>query len=446
MSLKILHTADWHLGRSLHGFDLTPAFEYWIDFLVQTVKAERVDAVIVAGDVFDRGIAPAPMLELLSHALDQLLAHTQVILISGNHDSASRLGFGSQFMQTGLHIRTRNLDCATPISLTNRDGEIAALIYAIPYLNPELAKAQFTAAALSDSSPTTPDLDTPTTPKANVDSGLTAHSGSVMSHAMQLIQHDITHGKYHELDVPILVVAHDFLVGAELSQSETAPQVGGLASVSAQIFQLPTQIGKQINYVALGHIHRPQTLTSKPTVKGQIPPIVRYSGSPLPFDFAEYQQEKSVTIVELPTTNHGSTSYRTLGIPPWKPLKILTGSFTDFMEQKFANQSHCFVYARITDTERPLNLQQHLKQLFPFLLRTEMLSETKTITDPLLQHLKYDPLQALQQFFTESGGRDLTPGEEKLISQIWQKIGDADCVNESKPTEPTCIGDDNHAS
>lgn len=120
--MKILHTSDWHLGRPLHRADLTPAFEMWVDHVVDTVREREVDALLISGDVYDRSVPPAPMVELFSRTLRRLAQLTTVILISGNHDSPQRLGFGAELFQERIVIRTDPLRCAQPVELRDRAG------------------------------------------------------------------------------------------------------------------------------------------------------------------------------------------------------------------------------------------------------------------------------------------------------------------------------------
>ena len=136
--MRLLHTSDWHLGRAFHGVDLLAAQARYLDHLVEVVRSERVDVVVVAGDVHDRALPPVDAVRLLDDALDRLLdAGTQVVVSSGNHDSPQRLGFGARRAErAGLHVRTRVADLDRPVLLGDRHGEVA--VYALPYLEPEM--------------------------------------------------------------------------------------------------------------------------------------------------------------------------------------------------------------------------------------------------------------------------------------------------------------------
>jgi exonuclease SbcD len=138
--MRLLHTSDWHLGRSLHRVDLRDAQAAHLDHLVEVVRAERVDAVLVAGDVFDRAVPPVDAVALYDEALFRVRdAGARVVVTSGNHDSASRLGVGARLVDAaGVHVRTRPRDCGAPVLLADEHGEVA--VYGLPYLEPEAVR------------------------------------------------------------------------------------------------------------------------------------------------------------------------------------------------------------------------------------------------------------------------------------------------------------------
>src|SRR4051794_41277424 len=138
--MRLLHTSDWHLGRTLHGVDLLDHQAAYLAHLVDVVRAERVDAVVVAGDVYDRAIPPVEAVTLLSDALAQLAEHTTVVLTSGNHDSATRLGFGSSLMRERVRLRTRVAGLAEPVVVGDDGG--AGVVFGIPYLDPDFARIE----------------------------------------------------------------------------------------------------------------------------------------------------------------------------------------------------------------------------------------------------------------------------------------------------------------
>ncbi len=138
--MLILHTSDWHLGRTLHQADLTPAFQLWCDHVVDLVEERGIDAVLISGDIYDRAIPPTHVVSLFNSTLERLTALTTVVLTSGNHDSPGRLGFGASLMKDSLHIRTDARESGTPIPLRNKAGDVEALVYAMPYLDPDVER------------------------------------------------------------------------------------------------------------------------------------------------------------------------------------------------------------------------------------------------------------------------------------------------------------------
>src|SRR5215218_7059374 len=257
--MRLLHTSDWHLGRSLHGTDLLAEQE--------AVLAQQVDAVLVAGDVYDRAVPPADATAVLDRALTRLrAAGAQVVLTPGNHDSARRLGFGSGlFAAAGVHVRAETPRLDEPVLLADRHGEVA--IYGIPYLEPEVARHEL---------------------------GLPEARGheAVLREAMERIRTDL----FLRPGARSVVLAHAFVGGAEPSESERDICVGGVDRVPEGVFD-------GVDYVALGHLHRPQSLTDR----------MRYSGSPLPYSFAEAGHEKQAWLVDLDA--NGLSGVRPVPLP-----------------------------------------------------------------------------------------------------------------------------------
>src|SRR5580693_7971748 len=236
-AMLMLHTSDWHLGRSLHRADLRAAQAAFLDHLVATVRAEKVDVVLVAGDVYDRAVPPVDAVEMCEDALLRLHdTGARIVLISGNHDSARRLGFGGALLdKTGVHLRTHVSKLARPVLLEDAHGPVA--IYGVPYADPE-----------------------------------------VLIHAVQTIKADAdARGVQRRV-----VMAHGWVTGGAASNSERDITVGGVGQVPADTFN-------SLSYVALGHLHGQQTLA----------PHLRYSGSPLPYSFSEATHRKGSWLVEL---------------------------------------------------------------------------------------------------------------------------------------------------
>jgi DNA repair protein SbcD/Mre11 len=238
--MRILHTSDWHLGRAFHRVNMLGAQSEFIGHLVATVREHAVDAVVVAGDVYDRAVPPLAAVELFDDALHRLAGlGVPTLMISGNHDSARRLGVGAGLIdRAGIHLRTEPSACGTPVVLADAFGDVA--FYGLPYLEPALVKDEFAVER--------------------------AGHEAVLAAAMDRVRADLAGRPPGTRSV---VLAHAFVTGGEPSDSERDITVGGVAAVPAGVFD-------GVDYVALGHLHGCQTLTGR----------VRYSGSPLAYSFS----------------------------------------------------------------------------------------------------------------------------------------------------------------
>ena len=309
--MRLLHTSDWHLGRSLHRADLRTAQENFLDHLVDTVRDERVDAVLVAGDVYDRAVPPVDAVRMCEDALSRLrAAGARVVLISGNHDSARRLGFGSSlFDVAGVHLRTRPEQIAEPIMLADRDGDVA--VFGIPYLASEGGCA---AEALAGA----------------VASIRAARSGPRS-----------------------IIVSHSWVTGGAVCESERDISLGGAGQVPSSVFD-------GFSYVALGHLHGRQTLADN----------IRYSGSPLPYSFSESSHRKGSWLVEV--DGDGAARAELVPAPVYKKLTVLSGTLPELLSSpKFAEFEDDFLSVTLTDLARPQGAMDALRGRFPHILHLE---------------------------------------------------------------------------
>lgn len=319
--MRLLHTSDWHLGRSLHREDLLGAQASYIDHLVAVVREEAIDVVLVAGDVYDRALPGVDAVKLCNDALGRLASTgARVVLISGNHDSARRLGFAADLIDaSGVHLRTDPTDVGRPVILGDLHGPVA--IYPIPYLEPD---------AVSD--------------------GLGCREPShaaVVSAAMARVRADLA-GR--PAGTRSLAMAHVFATGGEPSESERDIVVGGLSTV-------PTSVFAGIDYAALGHLHGPQRLAEH----------VRYSGSPLPYSFSEERHRKSSWLVELGA--NGLDRVQAVPTPVHRRLARLRGRLTDLLaDPGLARHEHSFLSITLTDPARPADAMRALRTRFPHTL------------------------------------------------------------------------------
>ncbi|MDK1329159.1 exonuclease SbcCD subunit D [Arthrobacter sp. zg-Y1143] len=319
--MRILHTSDWHLGRSFHGVGMLDAQADFIDALVDTVRERGVDAVLIAGDVYDRALPAVDTVRLLDSALERITgAGAAVVLSSGNHDSAARLGFGSAlFERAGVHLRTRYQDIARPVLLPAAGGTLA--VYGIPYLEPRLAA-----------------------PELGVQE---PNHFSVTAAAVERIRQDIRTRQEAGAPVASVVMAHTFASGGISSDSERDLAVGGLGAVPLDLFDA-------FSYTALGHLHGRQ----------QLSPTVRYSGSPLPYSFSEARQAKGGWLLEF--DGDGLVTAEAVTWPAPRRLAVLRGKLADLLaDPALADAEDAYCQVTLTDSQRPAKAMELLRTRFP---------------------------------------------------------------------------------
>jgi exonuclease SbcD len=326
--MRLLHTSDWHIGRSLHGTDLLAEQEDVLSGLAGIVTAESVDVVVVAGDVYDRAVPSADATSVLSRVIARIRrAGAEVVLTPGNHDSARRLGTFSELLAAGgLHVRAETHRLDEPVLLADEHGDVA--IYGLPFLEPEVARHEL---------------------------GLSAERGGGKSHeavlrtAMDRVRADL----FLRPETRSVVLAHAFVGGGVPSESERDICVGGVDLVPAPVFD-------GVDYVALGHLHRPQILS----------PRMRYSGSPMAYSFGEAGQQKLVWLVDL--DGSGLAEVRSVALPVARPLSVLTGDLADLLaDQAHAAAEEHFVSVRLTDPARPVDPMRRLQARFPYCVHLE---------------------------------------------------------------------------
>ncbi|WP_404382818.1 exonuclease SbcCD subunit D [Knoellia locipacati] len=313
--MRMIHTSDWHLGRAFHQVGLHDAQSAYLDHLVEVVRAETVDAVLVAGDVYDRALPAPDTVALLSDAVERIIdAGAVVVLSSGNHDSAIRLGFASRLLErSGLHIRTSLDDIGRPVVVKG------VAIHPLPYLEPSLTAGPLGAAERT-------------------------HAG-VLRAAMTRVRASLAGGD-HDHSV---VMAHAFVTGGATSDSERDISVGGVAAVPPEVFD-------GVDYAALGHLHGRQEVADG----------VRYSGSPVAMSFSEAGHTKGSWLVDLSAHR---TEVEFVGAPVKRPLALLSGTLEELLSDRrhdAAETAWCQV--TLTDPVRPLGAMERLRARFPHTL------------------------------------------------------------------------------
>jgi DNA repair protein SbcD/Mre11 len=320
--MRLIHTSDWHLGRTLHGESLLEHQGIFLRWLLDQAVTRQVDAVLVAGDVYDRALPSTDAVRLLDETLVAFFhARIPVILTSGNHDSWVRLGFASRLSEAaGIHLRTRVEDIARPVILRDSRGEVG--IYGIPYLLPDAVMAEL---------------------------GAERSHASVLAAACERIRADAAARGLSRT----VVIAHALVTGGQISDSERDIRVGGIADAPARALA-------GCSYLALGHLHGQQRVdTGGATTAG-------YSGSPLAFSFSERHHHKSVTLAEI--GGDGTVTTELLRTPVPRPLREVRGRLDDLLARAgtdLTDLAGAWVKAVLTDQARPVAPMERLRERWP---------------------------------------------------------------------------------
>jgi exonuclease SbcD len=370
--MRLLHTSDWHVGRSLHGTDLLAEQEAVLGSLADVVTAESVDVVLVAGDVYDRAVPSADATGVFTRVMNRLRrAGAQVVLTPGNHDSARRLDTLSEFLAFGgLHVRAETPRLDEPVLLSDEHGEVA--VYGLPYLEPEIARHEL---GLPDAR---------------------SHE-AVLAEAMRRVRADLA-GRPGARSV---VLAHAFVGGGQPSDSERDIAVGGVDLVPAGVFD-------GVDYVALGHLHRPQSLSDR----------VRYSGSPLAYSFGEAGQQKQAWLVDLDAA--GLAGVRAVPLPTPRRLTVLRGELPELLaDPALTGVEEDFVSVQLTDPVRPVDPMRRLQGRFPHCVHLEWTgagptTDTRSYQERLSGR---SDLEVAGEFVSHVRGVGASAGERELLGR-----------------------------
>lgn len=369
-TIRILHTADWHLGREFHGHDMTGLHQQFFDWLIAEVEARQIDVVLMAGDIYDRALPPVGAVNMLNRELDRLAGLTRTVLITGNHDSTTRMGHGA-LLREEIHLRAGAGQAAEPVVFDDLAFPLA--IYPIPYLDPVTVANELDLEASTHESVLTEITD-------RCRQELAARTGT-----------------------RAIAVGHAFITGSDPSDSERSIQVGGSESVPASVFE-------GFDYVALGHLHRPQKVSER----------VRYAGSPLPLSYSEVGigAPKSVTVLEL--SADGTLSDEQIEIPQPVRMARLKGTLEDLLnDPELEAKREWWLEITLTDEQRPDQPMDRLRSRFPNLISlhfTAAVSSGTVISPEEVERLaRSQPSELVASFLEEVRGRGPTDTERELI-------------------------------
>lgn len=371
-TMKFIHTSDWHIGRLFQNISLLDDQLHVLKQIKNYAKVHQIDALVIAGDIFDRSIPPADAVEVLGNFFDEITTELNlpIIMISGNHDSAKRLGFGAaQMRQSGLHILSTVADVTTPVIIETESGSVH--FYGIPYHDPVEVKEAFS---------------------CDVSTYDDAHT-----YLVEQIN------KVRISNVPSVLISHCFVDGAEASESERPLSIGGADRVSYQPLE-------SFDYVALGHLHAPQYKGAK---------HIRYSGSLLKYSFSEYKQSKGITVVEL--DDKGLIATEHLPLKPQKDLRVIEGLLADIVERgKTDSNNEDYLYVRLLDKQDILDPLGQLRKVYPNTLQLERTQFIMSKGSQLIANvsLKRTEQQVFSDFFEQVIGHGLSEVQNTLLLDI----------------------------
>ncbi|WP_291272374.1 exonuclease SbcCD subunit D [Geothrix sp.] len=365
--MRFLHTSDWHLGKTLCNANLLDDQAHALDQVAAMVKETRAEALVVAGDLYDRAVPPKEAVALLDDALDRLVRGlgVPVLIIAGNHDSPERLGFASGFLETqGLHVAGPLGAGASPVLIGN------AAFHLMPYADPATARHAFQ------------------------DDAIRTHQDAL---AAQLARARANHPAGRRF----VAVAHAFVAGGEGSDSELGLAVGGTGEVDAALF-------KACDYAALGHLHRPQEAGYAQ---------VRYAGSLLKYSASEAGHVKALTLVELP--DHGPVRTEPLPFSPRRDLRRLRGRFEDLMRGPHGEAGD-YLFLELLDEGPVLDAMARLRQIYPNILGIQPAPATPALPQEVVPSVdrELDPAALFETFFRDSAGRDMDEAERALFQEV----------------------------
>lgn len=407
--MRFLHTADWHLGRIFYGQYLTDDQAYVLEHQFFTIlKEEKIDGILLAGDVFDRAVPPIEAIELWDSIITRLAMDYKVPLfvVSGNHDGAERLEVGrSMLSESGIHIWGSPHHALQPFEFEGFDGRVA--ICPMPFSEPRRIGD-----ALGLNSSESKPVDTDMT-----DDTLFSYVDDKDQEAVALNLHNYDQmyqawSDYLYKQVPkqmrSIAISHAFVMGGEVGGSERTLSVGGSEQVSPHVF-------KNFHYTALGHLHGPQRMGADQ---------IRYSGSPLKYSFDEHGQKKSFTIIDMDT--NGKVDISTIPVEAKRDVVILEGYFEDLLNNTALQKKHKddYVQARLLDTMPIMDGMAKLRQVYHRCMTIELAGRIATpvvdMGDAVFKEL--DERQLFNQFAETVWKEPLTEAEQSYIDSVWDRI------------------------
>jgi exonuclease SbcD len=371
--VRFLHTSDWHLGRLFHGVHLTEDQAYVLAQFIDLVRDSKPDAIIIAGDIYDRAVPPVEAVELLNEVVCQILLEYKVpiIMIAGNHDSAERLGFGSRLLSgQGLYVVGSLSKEIKPILLYDEYGPVyfAPLTYGEPALVRERLAC--------------PDVN---------------NHEQAMQAMIQQVTRNIPTGARS------VAIAHAFIAGSTESESERPLSIGGSSMVSSAVFQ-------SFSYTALGHLHNSQRAGTH---------SIRYSGSLLKYSFDEAQQRKGINLIEI--DQQGCVTIEKISLAPRCDVRCIKGYFNEILQQPMeATARQDYLLVTLLDSEPILDAMGRLREIYPHVLQIESprFSKTGVLSGLATDHRKLSEKELFSAFFSQMTGESMTTEQQAQLVAV----------------------------
>lgn len=369
--MKIFHLSDLHLGKRVHAQSLIEDQKYILEQIIERIQTENPDAVVIAGDVYDRSMPSEDAVDLFDDFLYELSAlKLNVLIISGNHDSAERLAFGGRiFNKNGIHISPEFNGKITPVTLTDEHGEVN--FYLLPFITPGAVRKKYENETIEN-----------------------------CTDAVRTVINDM------EIDTSKrnVLIAHQFVTGAERTEESETYFVGTAENVDADVLE-------PFDYVALGHLHRPQNVGS-----GKI----RYCGTPMKYSFKEVTHNKSITVLEL--GEKGDVKTHEIPLVPLRDWVIKKGKFSDLIKEG----SNDYVMAVLTDEEDIYNAMARLRDPFPNILFMDYERSAKENSNDLEffgENSGFTNEELFEEFFKfRNGNREMNDRQREIVKEIFEEL------------------------
>lgn len=375
--MKFLHTADWHIGKKLHGISLLEEQDEVFRQLLETAIKEKVDAIVIAGDLYDRSVPPAEAVKLLNKMLYKINVEQSfpILAVSGNHDSSTRLQTGGPWYQEKLFYLYTTLSDQVIKGIKIDNSQF----FLLPYFEPIDARLYFK------------------------DETLKTHQDAVKRVVEEM-------KKNFDPSLNQVLVSHFFVAGSLRTDSEVEATAGGLDSIAASLF-------KDFQYVALGHLHNPNAFKSS---------SIQYSGSLLKYSVSEANQIKGFRLVEL--TDNGEVSNRFCSVEPLKNLTIIEESFPTITNHEYYQDidNNDYIYVKLTDTKMIPNAMNRLREIYPNIIGMERINRPKLMSNSRLSRNKEEkllsPTKMFENFYEVVTGDLMSENQQKIVTKMMEDI------------------------